>query len=201
MPRRPRIVIEGLPHHITQRGNNKQKIFFDDNDYDKYLARFEEYRCKNHLSVISFCLMPNHVHFIVIPKEADSLSFTFHFTHLRYAQYFNIKYSRCGHVWQGRYFSCPVNTNQILKVIKYVEMNPLRAGLVKKIADWEWSSVPCHISGRKPKIILDSIPEIIPQAPEFWKELLKDQEEANFIEAIRKYTRSGKLFEGKLIEQ
>ncbi len=91
MPRIGRVVAVGLPHHITQRGNYRQDIFSDDSDREKYLEWFREYSNKYELSELGYCLMTNHVHFIVIPNKEDSLAKTFNTTNMRYSQYFNRK--------------------------------------------------------------------------------------------------------------
>ncbi|MCL0086503.1 transposase [Thermodesulfovibrionales bacterium] len=106
MPRITRIVAVGLPHHITQRGNYRQNVFLDDNDRKHYLSWIHEYSTTYSLSLLAYCLMDNHVHFIAIPKREDSLAKTFNTSHIRYSHYFNKKIKTTGHLWQGRFYSC-----------------------------------------------------------------------------------------------
>ncbi len=132
MPRSARIVAPGYFYHITQRGNNHQKIFFDEKDRLYYLKLIEYYSIKLNVEIFAFCLMSNHVHFVVRPDASDGLARTFRCAHMRYAQYFNKKYKKCGHIWQGRYFSCLLDEAYLKSVIRYVECNPVRAKLVSR---------------------------------------------------------------------
>ena len=140
MPRMARIVIEGYPHHVTQRGNNKQKAFLDEEDYQAYLEFFERYREKHNLGVLAYCPMPNHVHISACPENTDSLAKTLRSCHMRYAQYFNKKYKRVGHLWQCRFYSCAMEEIHLYSTVRYIENNPVRAKLVERAGDWEWSS-------------------------------------------------------------
>ena len=130
MPRKARFILKGYPHHITQRGNNKELTFIENQDYDKYLHIFDHYRKKHALPTISYCPMPNHIHFATVPKTEDSLAKVFRSVNMNYAQYFNKKYDRVGHVWQCRFFSCAMEESHLYSAIKYIENNPVRANLV-----------------------------------------------------------------------
>ena len=136
MPRIARLVAIGLPHHITQRGNYRQDVFLDDNDRIKYLSWIREYSDKYGLSILSYCLMQNHVHFIVIPEREDSLAKTFNTAHMRYSHYFNKKLKATGHLWQGRFYSCVLDGPHLIVAAKYIERNPVRARLVNK--PWQY---------------------------------------------------------------
>ncbi|WP_068349087.1 transposase [Kosmotoga arenicorallina] len=105
MPRSARIVLEGIAHHVTQRGNYRQSVFEDPEDRVKYLELIKEYSTKYGLKIYAYCLMTNHVHFIAVPEKEDSLAMTFKYAHMRYSQYFNRKHHRTGHLWQGRFYS------------------------------------------------------------------------------------------------
>src|SRR3989338_9323170 len=104
MPRIARIVVPGHAYHITQRGNYRRKIFRNDKDRSKYLSWIGEYSHRFHLSIIAYCLMDNHVHFIVRPRKEESLAKVFSAAHMRYAQYYNRERKASGHLWQGRVF-------------------------------------------------------------------------------------------------
>ncbi|MFC1500995.1 transposase [Elusimicrobiota bacterium] len=194
MPRTARIVAIGLPHHITQRGNNKQTVFFDDIDRKYYLSCIGEYSKKYGLSILSYCLMSNHVHFIAIPSKEDSLSRTFNATHMKYAQYFNRKNNSCGHLWQGRFFSCVLDEIHLLSAARYIEKNPVRSKQVKKPWDWEWSSALANTGLGVPKIKLENIFRYLDMNINKWKKYIDGQEEENAVTAIRKHTLSGLPF-------
>jgi putative transposase len=157
MPRIPRIVFTGYPHHITQRGNYKQKTFTGKVDYKWYLKLVKKYSSEYELSLLAYCLMPNHVHFIVIPKNADSLAKTFGVCHTLYSQYYNKKNLLTGHLWQGRFYSCVLDEKHLYAVIRYVETNPVRAELVRRPEDWEWSSAGYHLKQTSSKLPLEKI--------------------------------------------
>ena len=110
---RARVVAVGYPHHITQRGNNRQDIFFDDNDREEYLGLLNRHARKYSLDVLSYCLMSNHVHIIAVPHTPEALAQTFNFTHMRYSQYYNKKMEMSGHLWQGRFYSCIMDEDKI----------------------------------------------------------------------------------------
>lgn len=145
MPRTARLVDPCRPHHITQRGNYQQRIFSCDADYSHYLNNIKEYSQKFALSIIAYCLMPNHVHFIATPLHEHSLVKTFTVTNMRYSQYFNKKNKLRGHLWQGRFFSCPLQERHLFAAMRYVENNPVRSELVNNAEDWPWSSARSHV--------------------------------------------------------
>lgn len=190
MPRIARIVAVGYPHHITQRGNYQQKTFVETADYFRYIRWLNEYSEKHNLSLCSFCLMPNHVHFIAIPNEDDSLSKTFSGCHTRYANYFNKKNKTAGHLWQGRFYSCVLDEAHLYAAIKYVENNPVRSGLVKSADEWEWSSAKFHINGSPSPLALSNINNIVEISN--WKEFLCQSDDKTTAMKIKANTLSGK---------
>ncbi len=145
MVRSARIVIPGIAHHVTQRGNNKQAVFYDDIDRYRYCCWVNKYTRKYGLEILAYCLMKNHVHFIVVPEKEDSLYKTFHAIHLCYTRYFHGKRETSGHLWQARYYSCPMDERHLYRGIKYVEQNPVRGQMVKKPWQYRWSSAQWHI--------------------------------------------------------
>ena len=140
MSRSARIVIPDYPYHITQRGNYRQNVFIDDDDRIKYLSWIDEYSKRYQLSILAFCLMNNHVHFIAIPGKEDSLSKVFSIVHMRHSQYLNKRMGKSGHLWQGRFYSCVLDENYLIASLRYVENNPVRAGILKEAWKWKWSS-------------------------------------------------------------
>ena len=131
MPRLARVVAIGMPHHVTQRGNYRQKVFEKKEDFKKYLFLIKKYSEKYELGIIGYCLMSNHVHFIVIPDNKKSMSKTFNMAHMMYSQYVNNKRKEYGHLWQGRYYSSILNEEHMIEAMRYVERNPVRAKMVK----------------------------------------------------------------------
>jgi len=145
MPRRARVVFEGVVHHITQRGNYRQNVFEDDSDKRKYVEFIREYSEKYGMKIYAYCLMSNHVHFIAAPVKEDSLAMTFKYSNMRYSSYFNRKNRRSGHLWQGRFYSCPLQFEHALEALRYVERNPVRAKMVELPWEYQWSSAREHV--------------------------------------------------------
>ena len=129
---------------LTQRGNDRRFILDCDGDRATYLSSLRENTELYRVSVIGYCLMSNHVHLIVIPSTADGLAQALKQTHGRYATYWNTVYRASGHVWQGRYYSCPLDEPHLWEALRYAELNPLRAGMVAKPESWSWSSAASH---------------------------------------------------------
>ena len=140
MPRRPRVVVAGLPHHVTQRGVDRCPVFESDFDRRTYLRLLGDHLSEAQVRVLGWCLMTNHVHLILLPELDPSLSLLLRRVHGRYAQYFNAHAGRSGHLWQNRYFACPLGPGHVLRALAYVDANPVRAGLVERARDYPWSS-------------------------------------------------------------
>lgn len=192
MPRIARIVAVGLPHHITQRGNYKQNVFLDDNNRKQYLSWIQEYSHKYDLSILAYCLMQNHVHFIAIPDREDSLAKTFNAAHMRYSQYFNKKMQAAGHLWQGRFYSCILDEPHLMVAAKYIERNPVRANVVKKPWEWKWSSTLAHTAKEGSLIRLKNLFKIIDMSYESWKQYIDSEEEEKTLDNIRRHTLTGR---------
>jgi len=131
MPRNARIVIPGVPHHVTQRGNNRQDVFFVDGDRVRYLDLLRDQCAHEGVRVLAYCLMTNHVHLVAAPGEEDGLQRAVGRSHFLYTQYINRLHRRSGHLWQGRFFSCPPDDAHALDALRYVEMNPVRARMTR----------------------------------------------------------------------
>jgi putative transposase len=154
MPRIARVVALGLPHHVTQRGNNRGQVFFDDDDRRFYLLTLAKYRQQYGVEVWGYCLMGNHVHVLAVPEREESLARCFAGTNLVYTQYINRKMSRSGRLWQNRFFSCPVDKDSYLwPVLRYIERNPVRVGKVKQARQYEWSSARRHVKGEPDAVV------------------------------------------------
>jgi putative transposase len=145
MPRHPRIVVPGVAHHVTQRSNKKANIFFSPEDRLFFLELLMKYAEIAQLEIVSFCLMTNHTHLIVVPREKDSLSKAFKPVHMRYSQRLNKRATITGVNWQGRFFSSPMDQRHTFIAIQYLCLNPVRAGLVNRVEDYQWSSAKAHL--------------------------------------------------------
>ena len=148
MPRIARIVAPGYPHHVTQRGNNRSTIFFDNEDRLTYLKLLRKYSSLHLLQIWSYCLMDNHVHLLAVPANEDSLAHGVGLTNQVYTQYLNRKMEQSGRIWQNRFFSCIVESDSYLwTVARYIEKNPLKVGLAERPENYRWSSARAHIDG------------------------------------------------------
>src|SRR3990170_2916131 len=132
MARIARIVAANIPHHITQRGNRRQKTFFQGQDYRLYLNLMAEWCSHHNVAVWAYCLMPNHVHLIAVPKAEDGLRRAIGEAHRRYTRYVNFREGWRGHLWQGRFASFVMDESYFLTAVRYVELNPVRAKLAVK---------------------------------------------------------------------
>jgi putative transposase len=142
-----RVVIPDLAHHITQRGNGRQQVFFADADYAYYLRLLAASCAAAHVSCLAFCLMPNHVHLILVPSDEDGLRRCLAAVHRTYAGALNLRRGLSGHFWQGRYGSVVMDNPHLYEALRYVLLNPVRAGLVASLAEWRWSSARVYLGG------------------------------------------------------
>jgi putative transposase len=147
MPRRPRVVIPGFAHHVTQRGNYKQKVFYREQDRKLYLEMLKEYSRHYGVAVQAYCLMDNHVHLILTPHDATGMSRLLQRLHSEYARALHVRLRRVGHLWQARYGSTVMDEKHLWAAMVYVEQNRLRAGLVSTAGDWRWCSAQAHLTG------------------------------------------------------
>jgi putative transposase len=155
MPRVARIVIPDMPHHVTQRGNNRQDVFFVDDDRRTYLALLKDRSAKYGLEVLGYCLMTNHVHIVGIPSTEESLAKAIGRTNLAYTQAVNRLHGRSGHLWQNRFYSCVLDEPHMWRALSYIERNPVRAGIARVAWRYPWSSAAAHVGGRDASGLLD----------------------------------------------
>lgn len=204
MPRLARVVGAGLPHHVTQRGNYRQKIFNKDSDRERYLLWVAEYGRKQGLSILGYCLMDNHVHFVAVPEGEKSLACAFKYANMRYSRYFNEKQKITGHLWQGRFYSCVLDGRHLLAAARYIERNPVRAGLVDSAETWKWSSAAAHCQGGGGDFDFDlgKLWEYTSTDKRNWREFLNEPDAPADISDIRVYTHTGRpLGSGKFVGQ
>jgi putative transposase len=145
MPRRNRIIVPGLPHHITQRGNGQKNIFDTDADRLVFLSLLGRYARQYALAIWGYCLMSNHFHLIAVPEREDSASNALGRLLADYARYLNVRRQSSGHLWQARYYSVPMEPGYCWKALAYVERNPVRAGMIDKAEQYRWSSAPSRL--------------------------------------------------------
>ena len=150
MARLPRYVIPGQPQHIIQRGNNRQAIFATDADYQFFRDALVEAAGKHDLRIHAYVWMTNHIHLLATPGYEDSISKVFQSTGRRYVQYFNHTYTRSGGLWEGRYRATVVDSERyLLTLMRYIELNPVRAGMVGHPAEYPWSSHAFNAQGER----------------------------------------------------
>jgi len=187
MPRVARVVFPGVPHHVTQRGNRREKVFFEEEDRKVYLAWLKEYTQKHEVEVVAYCLMTNHEHLIMIPESKDGLHGVLKPLHMRYAQRVNRNQGWNGHVWQGRYFSAPLDDAYTWAAIRYVERNPVRAQMVDRAEAYRWSSAGAHCGLREDKVLSQeskwagNIADV-----EDWSKWLAEADEPEKLEILRR---------------
>ncbi len=192
MPRRARIVLPGLAHHVTQRGNNRQDVFLVDEDREVYLRLLGE-QCRKHgVSVLAFCLMTNHVHLVLTPAREDSLNLAVGRTHYVYTQYVNRLHGRSGHLWQGRFSSSPMDEAYAVSAVRYVERNPVRAKMTRMPWTYRWSSAAVHTGARDAAGLLDLKAWDQLTNGLNWKEHLTKPEDEEITAALRFNTRIGR---------
>jgi putative transposase len=153
MARLPRMVMPGMPHHVTQRGNGRQKTFFEDGDYALYLDLLAQAAERHGVEVWSYCLMPNHVHIVAVPRDPHGLGQTFSQVHRTYTGYINARRRTTGHLWQGRFGSVAMDEAHFVTALRYVALNPVRARLVAKAEDWPWSSTRALLTGADDQVV------------------------------------------------
>ena len=194
MPRRSRIIVPGIPLHIIQRGNNRQPCFFTEEDYLFYLDWLEEYSRATGCSVHAYVLMTNHVHLLVTPKDSDSAGRLMKSLGQRYVQYVNRTYKRSGTLWEGRFRSCIIQQQEYLFFCqRYIEMNPVRANMVKHPGEYRWSSyqVNGHGGGSgliSPHVLYKNLGQTDEERQMSYRELFRYELESGEIDKIRKAT-------------
>jgi putative transposase len=181
-----------LAYHITQRGTNRQKVFFSTTDRKVYLDLLGQNRAGCGVRILAYCLMTNHVHLIAVPERPESLAVLFRRTHGRYAQYLNARLQRSGHLWQNRFYSCAVERGHLGFALRYVEMNPVRALIEKAPECYRWSSAKSHLSGSDASGVLDLDFWRQWGGAEQWRDMLATREDMLELERLRRCTYGGR---------
>ena len=190
MPRAARMVLPGLPHHVVQRGNRRQAIFVDDDDRRAYVRLLAE-ACRRHgTTCLAWCLMDNHVHLILVPAHEDGLRAPLASAHTAYSQRINSRLGVSGHLFQGRFASYAMDDPHLMVAARYVENNPVAAGLVGRAQDWPWSSARAHVGGTADG--LTDLAALAVHVPDWSAMLERGLEAADEAERIERALRSGR---------
>jgi putative transposase len=188
MARLARVIAPGLPHHITQRGNRRQQTFFGEEDYQVYLSLMAEWCGKYRVEIWAYCLMPNHVHLIAVPESETGLARAIGEAHLRYTRHINFREGWRGHLWQERFASFPMDESHLLAAARYVEMNPVAAGLVDLPGAYRWSSAAAHLAGNDDALVkVEPLLELVGD----WRGFLTLTDEDE-LAMLKRHERSGR---------
>jgi putative transposase len=183
------VVIPGVAHHVTQRGNHRERVFFGDDDYRLYLDLIAKAARASGTAVWAYCLMPNHVHFIMVPAHEDGLRATFAQAHRRYTGVIHARRQLTGHLWQGRFASTAMDEAHLYAALRYVDFNPVRAGLAAKAADWPWSSARAHLTGKDDGIV--TVAPVLERTGDY-AAYLDEAEDAQRLAALRRSRSTGR---------
>ncbi len=188
MPRIARLVVPNYPHHVTQRGN-----FFCKADYQRYISLLAESIQETGAEIWAYCLMPNHVHLVVVPKTEDGLRATLSQAHRIYSRHINLRYDWRGHLWQERFHSFLMDERYLLATVRYVERNPVVAGLCESAEEWQWSSAGAHLRAKD-----DSLVSVQPMLDRIrdWRGYLSVDANPSDADAIKASSRSGRPLGG-----
>jgi putative transposase len=189
MARIARVIAQGYPHHVTQRGNRRQETFFCDEDYETYIGLMGAWCKALKVEIWAYCLMPNHVHLIAVPKTDESLRRAIGEAHRRYTRHINFREGWRGHLWQGRFSSFPMDEKYLLAAARYVELNPVRARLVKEPWEYKWSSAKAHIEKENDRLV--NVLPLMERIPD-WRAFLGLTESEEEWEKIRRHEGTGR---------
>ena len=178
------MVLPGIPHHVTQRGNRRERTFFEDGDYALHLDLLADAASRHGVEIWSYCLMPNHVHIVAVPRDEDGLGRTFRHVHRHYTGYVNARLRVTGHLWQGRFASVAMDEQHLHAAFRYVALNPVRARLVRRAEDWAWSSARAHLAGKDDHVV--NVAPALDRIGDFRAFLGEEFDEAFTYAALRK---------------
>jgi len=184
-----RVVVPNTPHHVTQRGNRRQQTFFNTQDYACY-RRLLARACREvEVDIWAYCLMPNHVHIVATPARTESLAAVFHRAHRIYTRRINQREEWRGHLWQERFHSFAMDERHLLMAVRYIELNPVRAGLCRRPDEWKWSSVHAHLGTVRDPLV-NPLPMLqrVPDWPAYLQQADADQD----LDRIRRHGRTGR---------
>jgi putative transposase len=189
MARIARVVIPDYPHHIIQRGNRRQDVFFSNQDKEAYIDLLFEQIRKWNITIWAYCLMDNHVHIIALPKDEKSLASGIGETHRKYSRMINFRKGWRGYLWQGRFISYPMDEKYFYSAVRYIERNPIRAGLVKKAEDYPWSSAKAHVFKENDVLLSDNF---MTSEIKDWSTFLKEEADKTDIKLFKQHANTGR---------
>jgi putative transposase len=189
MARIARVVVPDYPHHVTQRGCRRQQTFFTTDDYRCYLELLQNRIVDAGISIWAYCLMPNHLHLVVVPETDQSLSRFLGPAHRQYALEINRRMGWKGHLWQERFHSFVMDERHLLAAVRYVELNPVRANLCAVAWDWPWSSAAAHMSGEDDDLV--AVEPMLGRVGN-WEVYLSSSLAGPADDTLRKHSRSGR---------
>lgn len=189
MSRLARVVVPGVPHHVTQRGVRRSDVFYCDEDRERYISELSEFCHKSDTEVWAYCLMTNHVHLVMVPSHEDGLRASLGEAHRRYTRYINQRENCLGHLWQERFHSFPMDEKHLLAAVRYVELNPVRAGMVKSACDYRWSSARAHMIGNDDKLV-KAAPML--SRVQDWEDYLCGDIDDSILKTLRKHSSTGR---------
>lgn len=206
MARGPRLVVPGIALHVIQRGHNREDCFRHDTDYLVYLSNLRELSAQMQCALHAYCLMTNHVHLLLTPTSPQGCALLMRNLGQRYVQYFNRRYRRSGTLWEGRYHSCLVDSGKyVIACHRYIERNPVRAGMVPSPGDYRWSSHKGN-TGRRSSTLLTAHPEYLALSADetsrhaAYEGLFGMDDEPAFLAAIRDATHGGFALVGERVK-
>lgn len=189
MGRIARVVIPDYPHHVIQRGNRRQVVFFSEDDKRLYLDLLNYHCRREDVEVWCYCLMDNHVHLIAVPRKIDSLAKAIGKTHKKYTWMVNIRNNWSGHFWQGRFLSYPMDETHLYLAVKYIERNPVRADIVENAEDYAWSSARAHVLRVPDKLLTEFY---LGSEIEDWRAYLLGEDKKEDLAAFRNHESTGR---------
>ncbi len=193
MPRIARVVVPDCPHHVTQRGVRRMDVFMSDGDRHAYLKLLAEQSQTHGVSYLAWCLMTNHIHLVAVPSGPNSLAKGIGEAHKRYTRMINSREGWRGYLFQGRFFSCPIEPSHLIAVVRYVLRNPVRAGLAEHAWDYQWSSAKWLVGSAVSDPLMRSLGPLA--EVDEWKTILASANEN--LSSIRQHTRTGRPLGGE----
>ncbi|MCW8915283.1 MAG: transposase [Magnetovibrio sp.] len=189
MARLARVVVPGTPHHLVQRGNRNQETFFCDEDYQTYIDLMSEWCAKCKVQVLAYCLMPDHVQMILVPKTDDGLARAVGEAHRRYTRYINDREGWSGYLWQGRFASFPMDNAHVLPAAAYVERTPVGAGLARSARQYKWSSAKAHLKGEDDQLV--KVKPLLKKCDD-WADLIKGKDDPDMVKKLQAHSSTGR---------
>jgi putative transposase len=185
MPRQRRVIFPGVPHHVTQRGNHRERVFVEPGDPEAYLSLLHAYSRRHGLEIFAYCLMPNHVHVVLLPASAEGMQQALRAVHSQYAQRVNRMRAISGHLWQGRYNSSPLDSNHFLNAIRYVELNPVKGRLTATPEEYPRSSAAAHCGRRLDPLLVPPATSNLLRGIADWRKWLAEGVPSDCLENLR----------------